>query len=80
MASRPPDEPDVAARNRWMVIQATRTLGFALAILGILMTQDAVNFAGELNRQVGFLFIALGLIDGFLMPTFLARRWSSPKE
>jgi len=80
MASRPPDEPDVAARNRWMVIQAVRTSGFALAILGILMTQDAVTFAGELNRQVGYLFIALGLFDGFFMPIFLARKWSSPKE
>jgi hypothetical protein len=80
MASRPPDQPDPLARNRWAVIQAMRVMGFALAILGIVMSQDAVNFAGEFNREVGYAFIAIGLIDGFFMPIVLARKWSSPKE
>lgn len=80
MGSRPPDEPADAARNRWVTIQAMRVLGFALAILGIMMSQNAVNFAGEVNREVGYLFVVLGLIDGFVMPIVLARKWSSPKE
>ena len=77
MASRPPDESDDLARNRWVVIQALRAMGFALAILGIVMSQDAVDFAGEFNREVGYAFIAIGLIDGFVMPIVLARKWSS---
>ena len=77
MASRPPDESDGAARNRWVVIQAMRVMGFGLAILGIVMSQDAVNLAGEFNREVGYAFIAIGLIDGFFMPIVLARKWSS---
>lgn len=77
MASRPPDQPDALARNRWMVIQLMRTTGFALAILGILMTQDAVTVAGDANRAVGYVFIVIGLLDGFLMPVVLARKWSS---
>lgn len=80
MASRPPDQPDTVARNRWMVIQAMRVAGFALAILGILMTQDAVNLAGAVNREAGYGFIAIGLLDGFFMPTVLARKWSSRTE
>ena len=80
MASRPPDESDAAARNRWVVIQAIRVMGFGLAILGIVMSQDAVTFAGEFNREVGYAFIAIGLIDGFFMPIVLARKWSSPRE
>ena len=80
MASRPPDQPDALARNRWMVIQLMRTTGFALAILGILMTQDAVDIAGELNREVGYAFVAIGLLDGFLMPIVLARKWSSRRK
>lgn len=80
MASRPPDEPDDLARNRWVVIQAMRVLGFALAILGIVMSQDVVNFAGEFNREVGYGFIAIGLIDGFVMPIFLARKWSTLRK
>ena len=77
MASRPPDDE---ARARWTIIQATRVLGFALVILGILMTRDVVNFAGEANRLVGYMLIVIGLIDGFLMPQVLARRWRSPRE
>ena len=80
MASRPPDQPDEVARNRWVVIQAMRAMGFAFAILGILMTQDAVDIAGEFNREVGYGFIAIGLLDGFFMPIVLARKWASPKE
>jgi hypothetical protein len=71
---------DAAARNRWMVIQAMRALGFALAVLGILMSQDAVNFAGEVNREVGYGLIAIGLLDGFVMPQVMARKWRSPRE
>ena len=81
MASRPPDQPDdAAARNRWMIIQLMRAMGFALAVLGILMTQNAVNIAGEVNRQVGYGFIVIGLLDGFFMPIVLARKWRSPPE
>jgi hypothetical protein len=80
MASRPPDESDDVARNRWVVIQAMRVMGFALAILGIVMSQDAVNVAGAFNREVGYAFIAIGLIDGFFMPIYLARKWSSLRK
>ena len=80
MASRPPDEQDAAARNRWAVIQVMRLLGFAMVLLGILMTQDAVDIAGELNREVGYAFVAIGLLDGFLMPIVLARKWSSRRK
>ena len=77
MASRPPDENEDQARNRWMIIQLMRTMGFAFVILGILMTRDVVDLAGESNHLVGYIFIVVGLLDGFLMPTFLARKWSN---
>jgi hypothetical protein len=77
MASRPPDDE---ARNRWMVIQAMRTLGFGLVILGILMTQGVVVIAGAYNTWVGYGLVAIGLLDGFLMPQVLARKWRSPPE
>ena len=77
MASRPPDE---VARNRWMIIQIMRVMGFGLAILGLLMTQDAVDLVGDVNHLAGYVFIATGLIDGFLLPQYLARKWRSPTE
>jgi hypothetical protein len=77
MASRPPDED---ARNRWMVIQVMRMLGVGLVILGILMVRGAVGFAGEVNAWVGYGLIAIGLLDGFVMPQVLARKWRTPPE
>jgi hypothetical protein len=77
MASRPPDDD---ARNRWMVIQVMRTVGFGLVILGILMTQGAVDIAGDYNAWAGYGLIAVGLVDGFLMPQVLARKWRSPRQ
>lgn len=76
MASRPPDN-DHQARNRWLVIQAIRFGGVAFAVLGILITQDVIDLAGESNATVGYVFLAVGLVDGFIMPTILARKWSS---
>jgi hypothetical protein len=82
MASRPPEEPpenDDLARNRWMVITILRFGGFSLAVLGLLMSQGAVDIAGEANRLVGYVFLAVGLVDGFVVPQLLARKWRTPR-
>ena len=80
MASRPPDENESLARQRWMVMQVMRIMGFGLVILGILMARDVVDIAGESNHLVGYAFVVVGLLDGFLMPIFLAKKWSSRSE
>lgn len=88
MASRPPDNPapqqpgpsDAEARNRWAIITAMRLMGFALAVLGLLMSQGAVDIAGDVNRLLGYLFVAIGLVDGFVAPQMLARKWRTPGE
>ena len=79
MASRPPEEPEQQARQRWMVIQMVRAMGVGLVILGILLARDKVDLAGDtaVNHWIGYGFIAVGLVDGFLMPIVLARKWSS---
>lgn len=81
MASRPPEDDgsnDDQARSRWMLIQVLRTFGFAVAILGILMIAGAINLAGDVNQLVGYAFAAVGLVDGFVMPLVLARKWRTP--
>jgi hypothetical protein len=83
MASRPPEGPapsDGEARNRWLVISLLRLVGFGVAVLGLLMSQGAVDIAGDLNRLLGYIFIAVGLIDGFVLPQVLARKWRTPGE
>ena len=76
MASRPPDQPDEVARNRWMVINAVRLAGVAMVIVGIL----GVRGVFEDPALAGYVLIAVGLVDVFWVPIMLARKWSSPKE
>lgn len=71
---------DDVARQRWMLIQLLRLGGVAFAVLGILMTQGAVNIAGDDNRLVGYGFIVIGLLDAFVVPLVLARKWRSPQQ
>ena len=73
MASRPPDENDDQARNRWAVIQVVRAGGVVMAILGLLTIEGIV----PLPEVAGYVLLALGLVEVFLMPTLLARKWSS---
>jgi len=80
MASRPPDESDAVARNRWVVIQAMRVGGVAFAILGIMMARDVVVIGGDDNRLVGYGFIVIGLLDAFVVPQYLARKWRTPRQ
>ncbi len=84
MASRPPEDrpSEEQAHQRWLVIQLMRIGGFAFVLLGILMTQGVLDFAGDSNWLVGTIFVLIGLVDGFFMPVFLARKWrnSSPMK
>ena len=73
MASRPPDENEEQARNRWAVIQLVRAGGVVMAILGLLTIEGIV----PLPEVAGYVLLALGLVEVFLMPTLLARKWSS---
>jgi len=76
------DEPvsDDAAHQRWIVIQLLRVAGIALVILGITMARGVVDLAGDANRLTGYCFIVVGLLDAFVMPQYLARKWRSPRE
>ena len=72
MASRPPENDD-EARNRWMLIQAVRLGGAALALIGLLITAGRI----DAPEFVGYILVIFGLLDFFFMPTVLARKWSS---
>ena len=72
MASRPPENDD-AARGRWMVIQIVRASGAIMAILGLLTIEGIV----PIPEVAGYGFLAAGLVEVFLLPTLLARKWSS---
>ncbi|MFA9201035.1 MAG: hypothetical protein ACEQR8_07595 [Cypionkella sp.] len=76
MASRPPEivPPTDRERARFIALNAVRIGGVALVLLGILIESGRI----ELPRAVGWAFLAVGLVDVFLVPRLLARRWRTP--
>jgi hypothetical protein len=70
MASRPPED---VARNRWMVIQAARAGGAIMVVVALLALEGIV----PLPEIAAWVLLAVGLVDVFLVPTLLARKWSS---
>lgn len=74
MASRPPADDgsnDNVARDRWMVINALRLGGLAMALCGILALGHVFAFP-EIG---GYLLVLVGLADFFVVPVLLARKW-----
>ncbi len=67
---------DDLARNRYLAISFTRIAGVAMVILGLLVTQRAI----EWPMEVGYVLVAVGIVDVFVAPLVLARRWRSPPE
>jgi hypothetical protein len=78
MASRPPENEaaEAEARNRWMVIQAARVGGVVMVVIGLLALRDRI----ALPPIAGYLLLAVGLADIFLVPQFLARKWRTPPQ
>jgi hypothetical protein len=72
---QPPVSEDVA-RARWLTIGVTRLAGVAMVLVGILGLRDVFEYPDA----AGYLLVAVGLLDIFLVPLLLARKWRSPRE
>jgi uncharacterized protein YjeT (DUF2065 family) len=70
-----PVSEDVA-RGRWMTINALRIAGVTMVIVGLLTVRGVI----EIPAFAGYALIAVGLLDVFLVPRTLARKWRSPLE
>lgn len=68
--------PTKLEKQRFMAIQLMRLMGAALVLLGILIAGGKI----ALPVLVGYLFVVIGMVDFFLMPKILSRRWRSPGE
>ena len=74
------DSPPDPAASRFAIIQLVRFGGVALVLLGLAIQSGRVAALGGIPAAVGYAFIAVGLIDVFVAPALLARRWRTPKE
>jgi membrane protein YdbS with pleckstrin-like domain len=66
---------DDPARARFFIIAIHRLAGAVMVMLGLLV----VNRALDWPETVGWVLLAVGLVDVFVAPQILARMWRTPK-
>ena len=64
------------ARGRWMAINVTRLAGVTMVIVGIMGLRGVIEYPAV----AGWILVGVGLLDIFLVPQILARKWRSPRE
>lgn len=69
------DEQDALAKKRFMAIQLVRTSGVVMILIGLLCAADKIDIPGA--RMIGVVFILIGMLDTFVVPLLLAKRWRS---
>ncbi len=67
---------DDRARNRYFTITAVRLAGVVMVLAGALVVRQII----AAPVLVGYGLIAIGLVDAFVMPQLLARKWRTPPE
>jgi thiosulfate reductase cytochrome b subunit len=65
---------DDRARNRYFTIQAVRFAGVVQILLALVVLEGKLDWPGI----IGYLLLANGLADVFLIPRLMAKRWRSP--
>ncbi len=65
---------DDLSRRRFFVIGIFRLIGVAMVMLGILIARGVIGWPAA----AGYVLIAVGLADTFVMPQILARKWRTP--
>jgi membrane protein YdbS with pleckstrin-like domain len=63
------------ARRRFFAIQAVRLAGVAMVVLGMLIASRQTGWP----TWPGYLLLVIGLVDVFVIPVKLARRWRTPR-
>ena len=70
-------QPDPAAA-RWAVIQIVRAIGVATLLAGVLHTAGRIPLLADVPRWFGYVLVAIGFAEVFLLTRLLAQRWRSP--
>jgi hypothetical protein len=69
-------QADSRARSRFLAISLLRFAGVAMIVAGILILNGAIAAPVE----AGYVLAALGFIDTFFVPQYLARKWRTPRS
>ena len=68
-------QPD-PARQRFIALQLLRLSGAVFALLGLLVVAKRI----DMPLVAGYVFLAVGFLDLFVVPLLLAKRWKSPPQ
>jgi hypothetical protein len=63
------------AAARFAVMQVVRLTGVGLVIAGMLVASGRSPLPG----WAGYILLGVGLVDAFIVPQILARKWRTPK-
>lgn len=69
-------EEDALAKKRFFALNLVRAMGVGLVLLGLLFALDKIDV--PMRHLIGTIMVLLGLVDVFIMPGFLAKRWRTP--
>jgi len=69
-----PEEEELRARNRWLVLNAIRIGGLVLVLIALAIHAGRI----PLPVEIAYLLAALGLVEFFVLPNLLARKWRGP--
>lgn len=64
------------ARNRFIVINVVRVTGVAMVLTALLILAGKI----DLPQPAAIVLAGLGMIEVFVMPLVLSRRWKSPRQ
>lgn len=68
-------EAEAQARNRFLFLNLMRLGGVIMVVIGIAIAREAI----ALPAPVGWLLIALGLVEMLVVPQMLVRIWRSER-
>lgn len=68
-------EQDALAKKRFMAINLVRMSGVVLILVGLLCAGDKIDIPAA--HPIGVVMIVIGMVDVFLVPRLLAKRWRS---
>lgn len=69
-------EAEALAKKRYMVLNMIRVFAALMVIVGLACATDKVDIPAA--HLIGVVLILFGMIDFFVMPMVLAKRWKSP--
>lgn len=72
-------EQEALAKKRFMALNLVRIFALIMIVVGMLFVTDKVEIPQPPRHIIGLILILIGIVDYFVMPRILVKRWKSPE-